>query len=435
MRRVNKMQALRTFLLAALLTASLSCSTVFYSAKASGGQDTVSKSDAVTGSDMIIETIMEDVGSKRLLFKKNAVYNGSFRSELFEDELLIYDALYEQCITNRSNASVEIDFSGLGYTSDDSDCIRDMMKSAFFAFAYDHPEVYWIRSFSSSQWKSGGYITKLQITPTEAYPNAFDDIDVVYSGITAAVNEINSTRASASRYDTAKAIHDYICHHASYDYDVLSGGAYAGDHAEDQTVAPLFGGGRRGSKFVCEGYSESFKLLCDRFNVPCVHLLSENHAWNYVQMEDGNWYAVDVTWDDYDMSDANGNPYIMYDYLFIKREEITAIEGHDIFSGDPYITYVEEEIPYNYYAHEGYLLDVYDKDRIIQIFLSQFEAGSNCLRIRFSNKDAYEQAKNWISDDPSELYDILSSIGYHGSFYRWNNDDLNTYTIGLYPPE
>ena len=298
MRRVNKMQALRTFLLAALLTASLSCSTVFYSAKASGGQDTVSKSDAVTGSDMIIETIMEDVGSKRLLFKKNAVYNGSFRSELFEDELLIYDALYEQCITNRSNASVEIDFSGLGYTSDDSDCIRDMMKSAFFAFAYDHPEVYWIRSFSSSQWKSGGYITKLQITPTEAYPNAFDDIDVVYSGITAAVNEINSTRASASRYDTAKAIHDYICHHASYDYDVLSGGAYAGDHAEDQTVAPLFGGGRRGSKFVCEGYSESFKLLCDRFNVPCVHLLSENHAWNYVQMEDGNWYAVDVTWDD-----------------------------------------------------------------------------------------------------------------------------------------
>lgn len=50
-------------------------------------------------------------------------------------------------------------------------------------------------------------------------------------------------------------------------------------------------------------------------------------------------------------------------------------------------------------------------------------------------KDAYEQAKNWISDDPSELYDILSTIGYHGSFYRWNNDDLNTYTIGLYPTE
>lgn len=73
--------------------------------------------------------------------------------------------------------------------------------------------------------------------------------------------------------------------------------------------------------------------------------------------------------------------------------------------------------------------------QLSQIFLSQFEAGSNCLRIRFSNKDAYEQAKNWISDDPSELYDILSSIGYHGSFYRWNNDDLNTYTIGLYPPE
>ncbi len=24
----------------------------------------------------------------------------------------------------------------------------------------------------------------------------------------------------------------------------------------------------------------------------------EAHAWNYVQMDDGQWYAIDVTWDD-----------------------------------------------------------------------------------------------------------------------------------------
>lgn len=25
---------------------------------------------------------------------------------------------------------------------------------------------------------------------------------------------------------------------------------------------------------------------------------TEPHAWNYVKMEDDNWYAVDTTWDD-----------------------------------------------------------------------------------------------------------------------------------------
>ena len=73
-----------------------------------------------------------------------------------------------------------------------------------------------------------------------------------------------------------------------------------GDYAEDQTAAPLFGGGRRGKTFVCEGYAESFKLLCDRFGIPCVHVSGNGHAWNYMQMDNGKWYGVDVTWDDND---------------------------------------------------------------------------------------------------------------------------------------
>ena len=44
----------------------------------------------------------------------------------------------------------------------------------------------------------------------------------------------------------------------------------------------------------------------DVLDIPCTIAIgrgtnsegrSENHAWNYVQL-DGNWYAVDCTWDD-----------------------------------------------------------------------------------------------------------------------------------------
>jgi len=58
---------------------------------------------------------------------------------------------------------------------------------------------------------------------------------------------------------------------------------------------------------VCEGYAKAFKVLCDRLEIPCVLEngiagtapgLQENHMWNLVQMLDGQWYAVDVTWND-----------------------------------------------------------------------------------------------------------------------------------------
>jgi len=55
---------------------------------------------------------------------------------------------------------------------------------------------------------------------------------------------------------------------------------------------------------VCDGYSKAFLLLCEKENIECVVVSGTslvdmvNHAWNYVLMDDGKWYAIDVTWND-----------------------------------------------------------------------------------------------------------------------------------------
>ena len=59
---------------------------------------------------------------------------------------------------------------------------------------------------------------------------------------------------------------------------------------------------------VCEGYSRAFKVLCDQKNIPCIlasgwarddlYAKGEPHMWNQVKMADGQWYAIDVTWND-----------------------------------------------------------------------------------------------------------------------------------------
>ncbi|MDR1690849.1 MAG: hypothetical protein LBR42_03260 [Candidatus Methanoplasma sp.] len=63
---------------------------------------------------------------------------------------------------------------------------------------------------------------------------------------------------------------------------------------------------------VCDGYSKAFLLLCEKEGIDCVIVLGTeiqdyiNHAWNYVKMEDGKWYAIDVTW-----NDSSGNAYFL----------------------------------------------------------------------------------------------------------------------------
>ena len=57
---------------------------------------------------------------------------------------------------------------------------------------------------------------------------------------------------------------------------------------------------------LCEGYSRAFKAVCDELGVPCLLIngvyrhsetQQELHMWCYVQL-DGEWYAVDQTFDD-----------------------------------------------------------------------------------------------------------------------------------------
>ncbi len=53
---------------------------------------------------------------------------------------------------------------------------------------------------------------------------------------------------------------------------------------------------------VSEGYARAFMLLCEQKKIPCVLVTGlvngQSRTWNYVRMEDGNWYAVDVAMND-----------------------------------------------------------------------------------------------------------------------------------------
>ena len=324
MRLMKKMKHLfnmRTMILSALLIVSLSCLSgvlAAYAAEETESPDTVSNSDAAEATEenaaensekIVISktveikrsniTISQIVDAKHYRFMPNATYNGSFRSELIPNEIPIYDALVTSMVTNGSNDPVTVDISGMNYDYEQQDAVNDLVISAYAAFSMDYPQVYWIGGYGCSMSGSGGILKTVDITPVQRYEGAYSERSTVLSGINEAVSAISSSRASTSRYDTAKAIHDYICNTMEYDYDAASSETVIG---QAHTIAPLFGGGGRGHKFVCEGYANSFKLLCEKFGIPAVHVKGManggGHSWNYAQMDDDKWYGVDATWDD-----------------------------------------------------------------------------------------------------------------------------------------
>ena len=90
-------------------------------------------------------------------------------------------------------------------------------------------------------------------------------------------------------------IHDMIVRICRYDKDDHNALGGHGPNAEDP-YGVLFEG-----KAICSGYTTTFKLFMEMLGIECinVHADSKNgeHAWSMVKL-DGEWYYVDVTWDD-----------------------------------------------------------------------------------------------------------------------------------------
>lgn len=280
-------------------------------------------------------------------FIPSASYKGSYASELDNNEKIVYNGFVDTFVTNQKNyldgftvsfnktLTLNITYSDSGDPDADMTAVDDCVLSSAAAFFYDHPEAFWIRSFdyhlsiSFTNVESVGYVNQIRFSFVQgAYPYAYDDLAAYTDGVSLATNYIAQHRTSSSRYDTVKAIHDYICDHSSYDYAALSGSTYTYGYA--YTAAPLFTG--KGT-FVCEGYSKAFKILCNEFGIPCALVSGTGvtsdtsggaHMWDYVQMENDKWYGMDVTWDDGSVVD--------YDYFLVGSG--TEVGGGRLFSQD-----------------------------------------------------------------------------------------------------
>lgn len=121
-------------------------------------------------------------------------------------------------------------------------------------------------------------------------------------------------------YQKIKATHDYIINTCSYNLD--KAGPYNAFY--------------RG-KTNCTGYTTAFQLVMDACNIDCLSVSNEFHAWNIVKL-DGQWYNIDLTWDDQDDG-------IIYDYFLKNNIEFTNHNSSDLCWHDSYNADLSYEFP------------------------------------------------------------------------------------------
>lgn len=126
---------------------------------------------------------------------------------------------------------------------------------------------------------------------------------------------------SMSDYDKAKAIHDYICLNNAYKDEALS----AVSQSTVDEGSPY--GVLIENESVCKGYATAFKLLCNMCGIEC-ELVYEyeqgnddiDHLYDSIKIG-GNWYYVDVTWDDRELDEYRykffliNKTQLLYDHL------------------------------------------------------------------------------------------------------------------------
>ena len=180
---------------------------------------------------------------------------------------------------------------------------ENYFQSAWDAATLDNLELFFVDSSKLSlstrtttflNYKSYGFTLTPQ-SGTTYYNSSFsnkEEVDVAISQVQKVANDVIA-KATGSRYNKILYVHDWLVDNLEYD----------GNKDNKDNIYGTF----VDKKVVCEGYAEGLKYLLDKLNIPCVLVYGvgydengnqEAHAWNYVQMEDGKWYAVDTTWDD-----------------------------------------------------------------------------------------------------------------------------------------
>lgn len=258
--------------------------------------------------------------------------------------------------------------------NDVSDIYTDLC-AAIVALRYDRPDILWIGYLYYGYWVSQAPGAAARVT------DVVFDFYLEYEGKEKAMWEamMENARAIAAEagneadtYRKVLSAHDQLADRCVYGdpKELAAHSPYSALIADDQFQP------------VCDGYSKALKIVLDLLEIPCATPSSATHMWNNVRMDDGDWYNVDLTWDD------NGAE-LVHEYFLVGSQ--TSVRGQPFAQQEEHV----EENPYAAYRTES-------KNDLLKELTFRFPT---------KNKNAYVDADG--DYDPLRFPDVKRSQWYY----------------------
>ena len=254
-----------------------------------------------------LERLQEEQNINNYQSSQTVNVNNFYYEQLDEYGKVIYDRLYEnidKLKTGTYEADFGTEFNDLLHEENGTEVLNNSFQLAINALTFDNTDLFYIdvtkinllteittRAFSTT------YRVKIGGNGQSYLADGFWDeeyVDIALGYIEDIKNNIISKTTGKDRVEQIKIVHDYLVDTVEYDLEAGS------------NIYNIYGT-LIDKRAVCEGYARAFKYILDDLEIPTVIAcglaknsagVTETHAWNYVQLEKGQWYAIDVTWDD-----------------------------------------------------------------------------------------------------------------------------------------
>lgn len=280
---------------------------------------------------------------------------------LTDNEKTVYEAVLRGISEYEDKIELPVEISGEDYAK--IYCILEKQEGSVFCLGTSY--------FVSDNMREANVIYR---SDRETFGERAEELDAVRKKV------LESVPQTDDEYEKAMYIHNYITDNCSYITGV--------DNSYNSTAY----GCLVEKKANCEGYSKAFNLLASDAGLKSIVVIGttdkgENHAWNQVKIN-GEWYNLDVTWDD---SDSGNDPRMLY---FLCADDTF---GKTHFPADNNFTpFVCSSVRDNYYVRNGAVVNSLEEaeEKIRQKLRENIDE----IEIVFKNSEDFDEFNRTFVD-------------------------------------
>lgn len=266
----------------------------------------------------------------------NVADNSYFYNQLDTYGKTIYSKMYaslENLKTGTYTVEFGTTFNEVMQTSSGEATITDAFQLSINALLLDHPEIFYIDvtkmyMFTEVTKNALGTTYRISIGPEDGSNylaegfNSINDVLLAEAQIDLIMENLVD-KLNGSTYDIIKNAHNYLVETVEYDSD-------------NNSISHSIYGAFVNKSAVCDGYAKALKYILGKSGIACVEVCgvgqnsnneSESHAWNVVWIN-GEWYGVDVTWDDPIIVGGNGRLTDDLKYKYFLKGANTFYSSH-----------------------------------------------------------------------------------------------------------